>query len=71
MTCVMMAAKQDPQLIPLPLHECVDDIVTMKHWKCIRRTFMERMKSMMDLVRGKKFIGDATIIESNVTVTDM
>lgn len=69
MSCVMMAAKQDPQMVPIQLHDCVDEIVTMKHWKCIRRAFMERMKSMMELVRGKKLFGGSHA--GNLTVGDM
>ncbi|KAI1290946.1 hypothetical protein HDE_07874 [Halotydeus destructor] len=65
MNCVLMASKNDPQLIPISLHDCIDDKVSMKQWKCIRRHFMDRMKTMMDNLRGKAL--DDVALHRNAT----
>lgn len=63
--CVLREAKLDPQLIPLQLHDCVDQLITMKDWKCIRRTLINKLKSVMDLLASREKVS-----LSPVSVTD-
>ena len=72
--CIVRESKTDPQLIPLTLHDCVDEMVTMKDWKCMRRSMMERLKEVME-VHGKKTKGSEesaiATASPNVTIFDM
>ena len=76
MQCIVRESRTDPQLMPLALHDCVDEMITMKDWKCMRRNVMERMKSVMELhgsssKRGAKDAETAIITSSNITIFDM
>lgn len=73
MLCIVQEAKADPQLIPLTLHDCVDERITMKDWKCMRRNLMDRLKHVMD-VSGDKQAKDSLeslVTSANVTIFDM
>ena len=52
--CVLRESKLDPQMIPLQLHDCVDQLITMKDWKCIRRSLISKLKSVMDLLVSRE-----------------
>lgn len=52
--CVLRESKLDPQMIPLQLHDCVDQMITMKDWKCIRRTLISKLKSVMDMLAARE-----------------
>lgn len=71
MSCVIRESKGDPQLIPLTLHDCVDERISMKTWKCMRRSLMEKLKNVMELFGSKKG-KDATVTTTIVgSVTDI
>lgn len=69
----MQESKNNPQLIPLTLHDCVDERITMKDWKCMRRHMMERLKNVMQIYGSKKTkdAEEAFIASSNITIFDM
>lgn len=71
--CIVQESKANPQLIPLTLHDCVDERITMKDWKCMRRNMMERLKDVIQVYGNKKTKdGDDPFINSpNVTIFDM
>jgi len=68
MTCVIRESKMDPQLIPLTLHECVDERITMKDWKCIRRSLIDKLKNAMDLY-GSKGKGSKELPSNSTSIT--
>ena len=73
MTCVIREAKLDPQVIPLTLHDCVDEKITMKDWKCIRRSLMDKLKNVMEMFGSKAKGGKDVSLSSasNVTIFDI
>lgn len=74
MQCIIRESKTDPQLIPLTLHDCVDERITMKDWKCMRRFMMDRLRNVMQQHNSNKKtkdVTDAFVTAANVTIFDM
>lgn len=73
MTCVIRESKADAQMIPLTLHDCVDEKITMKDWKCIRRSLIDKLKNVMELFssKGKGLRESPLSTSSNITIFDI
>lgn len=44
---------KDPHLIPMDLHDCVDSMVSMKTWKCIRRAELDRISKFIEMLKNQ------------------
>ncbi|XP_074605649.1 uncharacterized protein LOC141858717 [Brevipalpus obovatus] len=63
--CVMEASRNDATLIPMELHICVDDLITMQTWKCIRRFHLSRFSQILE--RMKKQSKSKGLLSLNIT----